>query len=90
MKALSGGEMSLQYHEQLKSRVTSRVRYLLAGMLVSLMASPLQAMEVDELIKHIDHLWRGETSQASMSMTVKTRRYERTMTMEAWSRGKDY
>ena len=25
-----------------------------------------------------------------MSMTVKTRRYERTMTMEAWSRGKDY
>lgn len=25
-----------------------------------------------------------------MSMAVKTSRYERTMTMEAWSRGKDY
>lgn len=55
-----------------------------------LFAAPLQAMEVDELIHHIDDLWRGETSRAEMSMTVKTRRYERTMTMEAWSKGKDY
>ncbi|MCW8827780.1 MAG: outer membrane lipoprotein-sorting protein [Gammaproteobacteria bacterium] len=52
--------------------------------------APVQAMEVDELIRHIDRLWRGETSHASMSMTVKTRRYERNMSMEAWSRGKDY
>ncbi len=49
-----------------------------------------QAMEVEELIQHIDRLWRGETSRAEMSMTVNTRRYERTMTMEAWSKGKDY
>ncbi len=53
-------------------------------------AFPAQGMEVEELIRHIDRLWRGETSHATMSMTVKTRRYERTMTMEAWSRGKDY
>lgn len=52
--------------------------------------APVQAIEVDELIRHIDKLWRGETSQATMTMTVKTRRYERSMTMEAWSRGKDY
>lgn len=51
---------------------------------------PAHAMEVDELIRHIDRLWRGETSHAIMSMTVNTRRYERTMTMEAWSRGKDH
>ncbi|HEX9802296.1 MAG TPA: hypothetical protein VGB35_03495, partial [Gammaproteobacteria bacterium] len=51
---------------------------------------PAHAIEVDELIRHIDSLWRGETSRATMSMTVNTRRYERTMTMEAWSRGKDY
>jgi outer membrane lipoprotein-sorting protein len=51
---------------------------------------PLQAMEVLKLIQHIDSLWRGETSHASMTMKVKTRRYERTMTMEAWSRGKLY
>jgi len=48
------------------------------------------AIEVNELIQHIDKLWRGETSQATMTMTVKTRRYERSMTLEAWSRGKDY
>ncbi len=51
---------------------------------------PVQAMEVDELIRHIDKLWRGETSLATMSMTVNTRRYQRSMTMQAWSRGKDY
>ena len=50
----------------------------------------VKAIEVDELIRHIDQLWRGETSQATMTMTVKTQRYERAMTMEAWSRGKDY
>lgn len=48
------------------------------------------AIEVDELIRHIDRLWRGETSRATMTMQVRTARYERTMTMEAWSRGKEY
>jgi len=59
-------------------------------LLLSVAASPVQGMEVQELIRHIDRLWRGETSHASMTMTVKTRRYQRSMTMEAWSRGKDY
>jgi hypothetical protein len=44
----------------------------------------------DELIRRIDRLWRGDTSEARMTMTVKTERYERTLTMQAWSRGKDY
>ena len=48
------------------------------------------AASADELIRHIDRLWRGETSQARMTMTVQTERYERTMSMDAWSRGKDY
>lgn len=62
----------------------------LVFLLLSLQPIPAAAIEVDELIRHIDRLWRGETSQASMTMQVKTLRYERTMTMEAWSRGKDY
>ncbi len=60
---------------------------LLISLLFSLPGA--QAMDIDELMTHIDRLWRGDTSQAIMSMTVKTRRYERTMSMEAWSRGKD-
>lgn len=65
---------------------------LFAISLPALLFMPLtaSAIEVSELIQHIDRLWRGETSHATMSMTVKTRRYERSMTMEAWSRGKDY
>ena len=50
----------------------------------------VSAIEVKELIHHIDQLWRGETSSSNMTMTVKTQRYERSMTMEAWSRGKDF
>jgi outer membrane lipoprotein-sorting protein len=64
---------------------------MLALLLLSLWFMPsAHAMEVSALIQHIDRLWRGDTSHATMSMTVKTRRYERNMTMEAWSRGKDY
>ena len=62
----------------------------LSILLLSLLYLPAtQAMDIDELMIHIDRLWRGDTSQATMSMTVKTRRYERSMTMETWSRGKD-
>jgi len=63
---------------------------LIIGMCAGLVALPVQAMEVSELIRHIDKLWRGETSHANMSMTVKTRHYDRTMTMDAWSKGKSY
>ena len=61
-----------------------------ACLMLLLLPHPAQAIEADELIRHIDSLWRGETSQTTMTMTVKTRRYERAMTMEGWSRGKDY
>lgn len=62
-----------------------------ASLLALLLASAAShAVTVGELIRHIDDLWRGDTSQALMTMTVKTQRYERTMTMESWSRGKAY
>ena len=57
---------------------------------MSLLSSTANAIEIDELIRHIDELWRGNTSHATMTMSVKTQRYQRSMTMEAWSRGKDY
>lgn len=62
-------------------------------LLLIALASPSSwatAMEMDELMRHIDQLWRGDTSHAEMSMTVKTRHYQRTMTMESWSKGKSY
>jgi hypothetical protein len=61
---------------------------LVCGLLF--LATSVHAITVEELIHHVDRLWRGDTSQAVMTMAVKTQRYERTMTMESWSRGKDY
>lgn len=45
--------------------------------------------DVQELMRIVDRMWRSDSSQAVMEMAVKTKRYERTMEMEAWSKGKD-
>jgi outer membrane lipoprotein-sorting protein len=45
------------------------------------------AVDADALMRRVDELWRGKSSHAQMTMTVKTDRYERSMTMEAWSEG---
>ncbi|HPQ39274.1 MAG TPA: outer membrane lipoprotein-sorting protein [bacterium] len=42
------------------------------------------------IMNHIDDMWRGDSSKATMTMHVKTERWERTLTMTAWSLGKDY
>lgn len=48
--------------------------------------TPVDAVE---LMRLVDEMWRGKTSRAKMTMTVKTRRYERSMTLEAWSEGSE-
>lgn len=48
-----------------------------------------QFTNAKELMRHIDRMWRSDSSYAVMSMQVKTARYERTMEMEAWSQGKE-
>lgn len=73
-----------------KPRLSGAVVHLVSAWVMLLVSFPAQAVDVNVLIRHIDELWRGNTSRATMSMTVKTRRYQRSMTMEAWSRGKDY
>jgi len=42
-----------------------------------------------ELLEGTDDMHRGESSHATMTMHVKTSRYERSMTMEAWSQGEE-
>lgn len=65
------------------------LQYLPIAALV-LAVNTANATEVNELIRHIDQLWRGTTSKTTLAMTVKTRRYQRTMLMDAWSHGKHY
>lgn len=41
-----------------------------------------------ELLTKVDDLWRGDASHTVMTMHVKTAHYQRTLTLEAWSKGK--
>lgn len=45
---------------------------------------------IEELLDAVDDANRGDTSSGRMTMHVKTRRWERTMTMEMWSKGEDH
>jgi outer membrane lipoprotein-sorting protein len=65
----------------------SKLTFIVLGLFVS---SSLQAIETDELLRHIDELWRGESSSATMKMTINTSRYSRSMTMKSWSKGDEY
>jgi outer membrane lipoprotein-sorting protein len=42
------------------------------------------------VMERIDDLYRGASSHGVMEMRVKTRHWSRSMTMESWSKGKDY
>ena len=42
-----------------------------------------------QILNRVDDLYRSGSSRAVLSMTVKTEHYERTLEMEAWSKGKD-
>jgi hypothetical protein len=40
------------------------------------------------LLEKVDDLWRGEASHTVMTMRVKTAHYQRTLKLEAWSKGR--
>jgi outer membrane lipoprotein-sorting protein len=57
--------------------------------------SPADAPDPDSaefpryVMSRIDDMYRGTSSHAVMSMKVKTQQWERTLTLESWSRGKE-
>lgn len=69
--------------------------FMLSGVPVTHCLNP-ETLPVDPekrataIMDYIDDLWRGESSKATMTMHVKTERWERTLTMVGWSLGKDY
>ena len=44
---------------------------------------------IEELLDATDDVNRGESSTSTVEMQVKTKRYERTLIMKAWSRGEE-
>lgn len=45
--------------------------------------------DLDEVLNAIDRLFRAETSECLMEMTIQTPHWERTLRMKAWSEGMD-
>lgn len=62
----------------------------LAALLLSLAAASPALAEppsLEDLLNATDDVTRGESSVATVTMNVKTERYERSVTMKSWSRG---
>lgn len=53
-------------------------------------ARPQPVDRAAKLLDMVDDMWRGRTSRGTVSLHVKTKHYERTLSMEVWSKGKDY
>ncbi len=51
--------------------------------------TPTSVARAQEILRRLDDLWRGNSSHAIFSMNVKSEHYQRSMQMEAWSKGKD-
>lgn len=53
-------------------------------------SSPADPGFAEYLLERVDNLHRGSSSHGTLTMFVKTDRWERSMTMEVWSLGDDY
>jgi outer membrane lipoprotein-sorting protein len=64
---------------------------LILAVTLSALAGPAFAAEptIEDLLNATDDIARGTSSHATLEMQVKTARYERTMTLEAWSKGEE-
>ena len=65
--------------------------FLLIFLVTFVIVSAAQASDakVEEIIKHIDQLYRSKTSQAEMEMQIVTPNWERTLAMTVWTKGTD-
>jgi len=59
-------------------------------LLVIILPAQAESLDLRELIREIEEQHTGLSSHATMIMEVKTEHWERSVTMEAWSLGRDY
>jgi len=52
-------------------------------------AAPAGEASARAILDHVDDLFRGESAHGRAEMTVKTEHWERSLTMEFWSKGKE-
>ncbi|MBN1464153.1 outer membrane lipoprotein-sorting protein [candidate division KSB1 bacterium] len=46
-------------------------------------------LDVQDIVRHLDELYRSESSYAEMEMVIVTPHWQRTLKMKAWSQGMD-
>jgi outer membrane lipoprotein-sorting protein len=63
--------------------------FVIAGLLLWLLPAASLARTAREIVARSDSLIRGRSSVGTMSMTVKTPNWERTLKFQGWSRGRD-
>ena len=68
-----------------------RKTFLIIPVLLSLLAPvKSQQLTAKEIVTKADELQRGQSSKSEMKMTVIRPKWTRTITMKAWSLGRDY
>lgn len=63
--------------------------YILITIFCLLTLNATSQPKVEDIIKHIDQLYRSKTSEAEMEMHIVTPHYERTLKMQVWTKGMD-
>lgn len=68
-------------------------RVLLLGAVIFIYLCPMvnaqEKLSAKEILDRVDDLFRGSSSYGKMSMAIKTAHWTRTLTIEAWTKGKD-
>jgi len=62
---------------------------LAAGAAEPLIASDSTAIDAAALIRKIETQYQGRSSHGTLTMTIRTRQWSRSLVMEAWSEGRD-
>jgi len=81
--------LSLHFHRKHHFLSTNIILLVFACIPFSSTLADSKFTDAASLMRHIDQLWRSNSSHVIMTMKVKTNRYQRTMKLESWSKGKD-
>jgi hypothetical protein len=47
-------------------------------------------IEIKEMLTRLDEMWRGDSAQGLMKMSVQTKDYKRSLSLKFWSLGQEY
>ncbi len=74
----------------LKNPIASAATLWLAALLRASPAVADSELGAQEILDRVDDLFRGEASHGEMAMTITTAHWQRTLSVEFWSRGEDH